>query len=170
MNQANTQTNETNDRVDNIMYTGGGEIAKIVMAAAAKNLTPVVLELGGKCPAYIDEVDIINMCVHENSYFFSYMSTFLRHHCSPLRFRLRLFSWTMAWRWKSLFTKPRRPRRLLVLHFVLCLFVCLFVCLLFFFKCEMCCCCFSFSIVFVAVYVLCHPHFVILFLFLCLFL
>lgn len=40
------------------MYTGGGEVARIVMAAAAKNLTPVVLELGGKCPAYVDKVYI----------------------------------------------------------------------------------------------------------------
>lgn len=38
------------------MYTGGGVVGKIVMAAAAKNLTPVVLELGGKCPVYVDEV------------------------------------------------------------------------------------------------------------------
>ena len=43
-------------RVDTILYTGGGEVAKIVLAAAAKHLTPVVLELGGKCPTYIDEV------------------------------------------------------------------------------------------------------------------
>ena len=43
-------------RVDSIMYTGGGAVGRIVMAAAAKNLTPVTLELGGKCPAYIDEV------------------------------------------------------------------------------------------------------------------
>ena len=38
------------------MYTGGGAVGRIVMAAAAKNLTPVTLELGGKCPAYVDEV------------------------------------------------------------------------------------------------------------------
>lgn len=43
-------------RVDSIMYTGGGKVARIVMAAAAKNLTPVTLELGGKCPTYVDEV------------------------------------------------------------------------------------------------------------------
>lgn len=29
-------------------------MAQIVMAAAAKNLTPVTLELGGKCPAVVD--------------------------------------------------------------------------------------------------------------------
>ncbi|CAM9616378.1 unnamed protein product [Ectocarpus sp. 13 AM-2016] len=43
-------------KVDSIMYTGGSKVARIVMAAAAKNLTPVTLELGGKCPTYVDEV------------------------------------------------------------------------------------------------------------------
>jgi len=40
---------------NHIMYTGNGQVARIVMAAAAKNLTPVTLELGGKSPVYIDE-------------------------------------------------------------------------------------------------------------------
>lgn len=40
---------------NHIMYTGNGQVAKVVMAAAAKNLTPVTLELGGKSPVYIDE-------------------------------------------------------------------------------------------------------------------
>lgn len=39
---------------DHLLYTGGGEIAKKVMQAAATNLTPVTLELGGKCPVVID--------------------------------------------------------------------------------------------------------------------
>lgn len=33
---------------DTIFYTGGGAVGRIVAAAAAKNLTPVTLELGGK--------------------------------------------------------------------------------------------------------------------------
>lgn len=33
---------------DHIFYTGNNAVAKIVMAAAAKHLTPVTLELGGK--------------------------------------------------------------------------------------------------------------------------
>ena len=41
------------------MYTGGSKVARIVMAAAAKNLTPVILELGGQCPTYVDEVRIV---------------------------------------------------------------------------------------------------------------
>ncbi|KAF8045316.1 hypothetical protein N665_5196s0001 [Sinapis alba] len=39
---------------DKIFFTGGARVGRIVMAAAAKNLTPVVLELGGKCPALVD--------------------------------------------------------------------------------------------------------------------
>ncbi|KAK9080097.1 hypothetical protein SSX86_001772 [Deinandra increscens subsp. villosa] len=39
---------------DKIFYTGNGRVARIVMAAAAKNLTPVVLELGGKSPILVD--------------------------------------------------------------------------------------------------------------------
>jgi aldehyde dehydrogenase (NAD+) len=40
-------------RYDHILYTGSGKIGKIVLAAAAKHLTPVTLELGGKSPAII---------------------------------------------------------------------------------------------------------------------
>lgn len=36
-----------------IFYTGNGTIGRIVMAAAAKTLTPVTLELGGKSPAIV---------------------------------------------------------------------------------------------------------------------
>lgn len=38
---------------DHLIFTGGGSIAKHVMTAAAKNLTPVTLELGGKSPTII---------------------------------------------------------------------------------------------------------------------
>lgn len=40
---------------DHIFYTGNPEIGKVVMAAAAKHLTSVTLELGGKSPVIIDE-------------------------------------------------------------------------------------------------------------------
>ncbi|KAL4861465.1 hypothetical protein BDV12DRAFT_180251 [Aspergillus spectabilis] len=40
-------------RFDQIFYTGSTNVAKIVAAAAAKNLTPVVLELGGQGPAIV---------------------------------------------------------------------------------------------------------------------
>jgi aldehyde dehydrogenase (NAD+) len=46
-------------RFDHIFYTGNGRVGRVVMAAAAKNLTPVTLELGGKSPVWIDaSVDI----------------------------------------------------------------------------------------------------------------
>jgi len=38
---------------DHIFFTGGTTVAKVVMAAAARNLTPVVLELGGKNPTIV---------------------------------------------------------------------------------------------------------------------
>ena len=38
---------------DHLIYTGNPAVARQVMAAAAKNLTPVTLELGGKCPSII---------------------------------------------------------------------------------------------------------------------
>jgi aldehyde dehydrogenase (NAD+) len=41
-------------RFDHIFYTGNGAVGRIVMEAAAKHLTPVVLELGGKSPCIID--------------------------------------------------------------------------------------------------------------------
>jgi aldehyde dehydrogenase (NAD+) len=39
---------------DHIFYTGSTRVARIVSIAAAKHLTPVTLELGGKCPVIID--------------------------------------------------------------------------------------------------------------------
>ncbi len=41
-------------RFDHIFYTGNGTVGRIVMAAAARNLTPVTLELGGKSPVLVE--------------------------------------------------------------------------------------------------------------------
>lgn len=38
---------------DHLIYTGNPAVARQVMMAAAKNLTPVTLELGGKCPSIL---------------------------------------------------------------------------------------------------------------------
>jgi len=38
---------------DHLMYTGSSNVGREIMAAAARNLTPVTLELGGKCPAIL---------------------------------------------------------------------------------------------------------------------
>lgn len=40
---------------DHIFFTGSTAIGKVVMEAAAKNLTSVTLELGGKSPAIVDD-------------------------------------------------------------------------------------------------------------------
>jgi len=42
------------ERFDHIFYTGNGTVGRIVMAAAARHLTPVTLELGGKSPVFVD--------------------------------------------------------------------------------------------------------------------
>ena len=42
-------------RFDFIFFTGSVSVGKLVMEKAAQNLTPVVLELGGKSPCIIDE-------------------------------------------------------------------------------------------------------------------
>ncbi|XP_076832572.1 aldehyde dehydrogenase family 3 member A2a [Brachyhypopomus gauderio] len=41
-------------RFDHIFYTGSSVVGKVVMEAAARHLTPVTLELGGKSPCFID--------------------------------------------------------------------------------------------------------------------
>jgi len=42
------------EKFDHIFFTGGTEVGRIVMQAAARNLTPVTLELGGKSPCIVD--------------------------------------------------------------------------------------------------------------------
>lgn len=56
----NGSVNETtallNLRWDHIFFTGGTKIGKIVAAAAAKFVTPLTLELGGKSPVIVDPI------------------------------------------------------------------------------------------------------------------
>lgn len=42
-------------KLDMICFTGSTFVGKIIAETAAKNLTPCLLELGGKCPAVIDQ-------------------------------------------------------------------------------------------------------------------
>ncbi|MDD4149766.1 MAG: aldehyde dehydrogenase family protein [Bacteroidales bacterium] len=61
--QGGRDTNEIlfSQRFDIIFFTGSPKLGKVVMKAAAKNLTPVVLELGGKSPCIVDadaDIDI----------------------------------------------------------------------------------------------------------------
>ena len=50
-------------KFDKIFFTGSPQVGKIIYQAAAKNLTPVTLELGGKSPAIIAEDSNLKMTV-----------------------------------------------------------------------------------------------------------
>ena len=41
------------EKFDKIFFTGSARVGRLVMAAAARHLTPLTLELGGKCPAIV---------------------------------------------------------------------------------------------------------------------
>ena len=56
-------------KFDHIFYTGGTDVGRIVMRKAAEQLTPVTLELGGKCPVLIDETANISEAADKISYF-----------------------------------------------------------------------------------------------------
>ncbi|GMS79198.1 hypothetical protein PENTCL1PPCAC_1373, partial [Pristionchus entomophagus] len=49
------------ERFDHILYTGCPPVAKVIMEAASKHLTPVTLELGGKCPVVVEDDADINI-------------------------------------------------------------------------------------------------------------
>jgi aldehyde dehydrogenase (NAD+) len=48
---------------DKIFFTGSESVGRIVYQAAAKNLTPVTLELGGKCPLIVTPDANLKICV-----------------------------------------------------------------------------------------------------------
>lgn len=45
----------TEQKFDLILFTGSTRTGRFVAQAAANNLIPCVLELGGKCPVIVDE-------------------------------------------------------------------------------------------------------------------
>lgn len=49
------------ERFDYIFFTGSTSVGRLVMEAAAKHLTPVSLELGGKSPVIVDETADIKL-------------------------------------------------------------------------------------------------------------
>ncbi len=52
-----------NEKWDKIFFTGSTRVGQLVMQAAAKHLTPVTLELGGKSPCIVDDdVDLDTTC------------------------------------------------------------------------------------------------------------
>lgn len=55
-------------KFDTIFFTGSPSLGRTVMTAAAKNLTPVILELGGKSPCIIDETADIELAARRISW------------------------------------------------------------------------------------------------------
>ena len=53
---------------DHLTYTGGERVAKLVMNAASKNLTPVTLELGGKNPTVFTNEGVCDLLVERFLY------------------------------------------------------------------------------------------------------
>tara|TARA_B110000438_G_C15706483_1_gene603408 strand:- start:70 stop:1152 length:1083 start_codon:yes stop_codon:yes gene_type:complete len=53
---------------DHLTYTGGEKVAKLVMNAASKNLTPVTLELGGKNPTVFTNEGVCDLLVERFLY------------------------------------------------------------------------------------------------------
>ncbi len=49
------------EQFDYIFFTGSTEVGKLVMEKAARHVTPVTLELGGKSPAIVDDTADIDM-------------------------------------------------------------------------------------------------------------
>lgn len=58
-----TTTELLEHRFDKIFFTGSNRVGKIIYQAAAKNLSPVTLELGGKSPTFVLSDCDINMTV-----------------------------------------------------------------------------------------------------------
>ncbi|MBT0549408.1 aldehyde dehydrogenase [Riemerella anatipestifer] len=56
-----TNTYLLEERFDFIFFTGSPSLGKVVMKAAAENLTPIVLELGGKSPCIVDKDANLNL-------------------------------------------------------------------------------------------------------------
>uniref|UniRef100_M3XYA1 Aldehyde dehydrogenase n=1 Tax=Mustela putorius furo TaxID=9669 RepID=M3XYA1_MUSPF len=61
-------------KFDHIFFTGSPRVGRIVMAAAAKHLTPLTLELGGKNPCYVDD-DCDPQTVANRVAFFRYFNS-----------------------------------------------------------------------------------------------
>jgi len=48
-------------RFDHVFFTGSPSVGKVIMEGAARNLTPVTLELGGKNPVFVDKDADLNL-------------------------------------------------------------------------------------------------------------
>ncbi|MEM9236125.1 MAG: aldehyde dehydrogenase family protein [Verrucomicrobiota bacterium] len=60
---ADTSTALLDQPFDHFFFTGGENVGRIVAQAAAKHLSPCVLELGGKCPAIIHDTADLDLSI-----------------------------------------------------------------------------------------------------------
>jgi aldehyde dehydrogenase (NAD+) len=54
-----------NLNLDLICFTGSTHVGKIVAEAAAKHMTPCIMELGGKCPAVVHQGTNLDAAVNK---------------------------------------------------------------------------------------------------------
>jgi aldehyde dehydrogenase (NAD+) len=64
----------TNTKFDQIIYTGSTQKGRLVAEAAAKNLVPCLLELGGKSPMIVDKSCDVEFAAHKAA-FMSFMNS-----------------------------------------------------------------------------------------------
>jgi len=55
-------------KFDLVCFTGSTQKGKLVAEAAARHLTPCIMELGGKCPAIVDETANIDLAAAKVSF------------------------------------------------------------------------------------------------------
>lgn len=79
-------------RWDHIFFTGGTRVGQIVATAAAKHITPVTLELGGKSPVIIDSDCDIDLAAKRVLFGKSQNMGQVRDgfRCAPLHIKLTL--------------------------------------------------------------------------------
>lgn len=81
-------------RWDQIFFTGSPNVGHAIMEAAAKHLTPVVLELGGKSPCIVDETANVKRVAQRVAWGKGI-------NCGRRASRPTTFSCTSAWRTTS---------------------------------------------------------------------
>jgi len=56
------------ERLDHVFFTGSTSVGRQIMRQASDTLTPVTLELGGKCPCLVDETVSVNWVAQRLAY------------------------------------------------------------------------------------------------------
>ena len=73
---------------DFILFTGGGAVGKVIASAAAKNITPCALELGGVSPVVIAEDADIGLAAKRILWGWVSLANLRRMACRRLKYSL----------------------------------------------------------------------------------